>query len=123
MSRDLEHELDLAKKAREEWIAKWRHAESRINAVWNDAIHTARMRLGHHEPKCFDRCMQCWFYDESLTMMRGDPNNYVPVKERMKNAVADLKSRIVLPPKEKKAYLRALDELSFSVEKMLSDRE
>jgi hypothetical protein len=123
MDNETEQELRLAKASRDEWMAKWRHTESRVSAVWNDAIMTARLRLGHHEPKCLGECVKCWFYDEMKKLMRGEPGNYMPVKERMGKAVVELKSRCVMPPKEKKAYLKALDDLSSSVEKMLSENE
>lgn len=116
-------ELALAKAARDEWMVRWQAAELRVTSIWDLAIDSARMRIGHHVPRCLDKCHQCWIYDELATMMRGDPNNYMPVKERMRKRIFAMKEKCTLPNKERKAYAKALDEIYSSVEKMLADKE
>jgi len=128
------HELELAKLAAAEWLEKYRLAEQRIDSVWNLALDAARMRIGHHHPRCFDSCHKCWIYEELGSMMRGDRNNYVPVKERAR-AAADEMVRAFdracnLDPEDKlepytvaDAYATGVHDMLAAVEKMLADRE
>jgi hypothetical protein len=82
MANDLEQELKLAKASRDEWMQRWQFAERRIIAVWDDALHTARVRIRNHSPRCLDLCANCWMYDEIGKLLRGDAHNYIPIKER-----------------------------------------
>ena len=116
-------ELVLAKAAAAEWLEKYRVAEKRVEVVWNLALDGARMRLGHHLPRCTDPCMQCWFYDEIGNMMRGDRNNYLPVKDRMRVRAHDLKENCKLDPAKRKAYAKGINDLLAAIEPMLADKE
>jgi hypothetical protein len=124
MANDLDQELRLAKAARDEWMSRWQHAEGRLAAVWDDAIHSVRLRLGQHDPKCLTNCVRCWFYDELPHMLRGDVNNYVPIKERARAAADKLiAANSSLPKTQRGAYERGVNDILALVEKMLGDHE
>ncbi len=128
MADDLEQELRLAKAARDEWMKRWQFAEGRLVAVWDDALHSAKIRIGKHDPKCIDPCIRCWVHDELHSMLRGDVNNYIPIKER---AAAEVEK--LLDEADRRAqkddnfffdsYEAGVRDTLFLVEKMLGDHE
>lgn len=121
-------ELRLAKSARDEWSSRWQFAESRLTAVWDDAIHSVRLRLGQHDPKCITHCVRCWFYDELVHMLRGDANNYVPVKARLRENAEELLDAADLRAQSDDtfffdSYERGVRDVMVLVEKLLGDNE
>lgn len=120
---DSVQELRLAKAAAAEWLEKYRIAEQRVEVVWNLALDGARTRLGHHVPDCAAPCIKCWFHQEIVNMMRGDRNNYMPVKERMRLRAKEIKENCRLPADKRKSYFKGIDDLLAAVEPMLSDKE
>lgn len=122
---DVRRELALARAAREEWLLKWRSTEARMDAVWDAALHEARVRLGRHGTECLSPCVRCWFYAELGKMMHGDPHNYISVKERATAAAA----KLVLASRRggfvasSASYTRGVSDMLGEVSDMLSDRE
>lgn len=120
---DSVQELRLAKLAAAEWLERYRLAEQRVEVVWNLALDGVRTRFGHHVPACLTECWKCWAYDEIGILMRGDRNNYMPVKDRMRYRAQELKKQCNLAPAQRKAYLKGINDLEEAVERMLADKE
>jgi hypothetical protein len=79
--------------------------------------------MGHHVPRCLEKCHKCWFYEEVSTLMRGDPNNYIPVRERL---AASAEQFCTVPPKirdSKTAYRTGVCDMLEAAKKMLAERE
>lgn len=130
MAEDIEQELRLAKAARDEWMKRWQFAEGRLAAVWDDALHSARLRIGQHDPKCIMPCVRCWVHDEITAMLRGDANNYITIKERARHEAelmcAEFKRNVAVGMDEnadEEAYSQGVYDMLSSVEKMLGDHE
>lgn len=118
-----EQELELQRRAASEWMEKWRHAESRIDAVWNLAIEAALTRVESHTPPCTGICGVCLTYKDLRRLLRLDMAGYIPVKERLRKRVEDLKLSSELPQKERRAYSRGLYDLLVYAESVLADNE
>ena len=89
-AQSLKEKLEESQKLSEFRKERWESAERRLAVAWDQALEAARMRLGHHLPRCKDACLQCWFYEELAGMMKGALGNYDPIRSQLEKKAAQL---------------------------------
>lgn len=114
----------LLREAALEFRDRLERSKFRADAVWNEAVHACMDKIGkHHDPRHEEGCTVCWVRRKLGQVLKLEASGYVPVKERMKNSLGDLRESCQLRGPERTAFLDALDGAEKVFDGLLEDFE